>query len=77
MLLLLLSPLLLMSTAAGLSASEWEGKPWFCHDLDCPVYSTDGKTDTYEVREYEAGVTTTTPCVVCPDRRSLMIAVLR
>lgn len=44
-----------MSTAAGLGVSDWD-KPWFCHDLDCPIYTVQEKTDMYEVRKYEAGM---------------------
>lgn len=69
MLILLLSPLLLMSTAAGLGVSDWD-KPWFCHDLDCPIYTVQEKTDMYEVRKYEAGVTTATHHVACPCKRT-------
>nr|QOL01270.1 putative extracellular protein TR9_073a [Trebouxia lynnae] len=30
-------------------------KPWFCHDLDCPLYDLLNKTDAYEVRKYQSG----------------------
>ena len=31
------------------------GRPWFCHDLECPKFKVVNKTDVYETREYEAG----------------------
>lgn len=36
------------------TASEQQ-KPWFCHDLDCPLYDLLNKTDTYETRKYQPG----------------------
>jgi hypothetical protein len=52
--LILLTPLLFMSTVAGLNVPEWE-KPWFCHGLDCPQYTVKEKTDTHELRSYKPG----------------------
>lgn len=34
-------------------AAEWE-KPWFCHELDCPIYSVISHNDNYTIREYKA-----------------------
>ena len=31
------------------------GRPWFCHDLECPKFKVVNKTEVYETREYEAG----------------------
>ena len=28
------------------------GQPWFCHELDCPIYKLVNKTDDYEERCY-------------------------
>lgn len=30
-------------------------KPWFCHNLDCPLYDLLNKTEAYEVRKYQSG----------------------
>ena len=31
--------------------------PDFCHDADCPKFTTKEEHDEYDVREYESGVT--------------------
>ena len=31
--------------------------PDFCHDADCPKFSTKEEHDEYDIREYEKGVT--------------------
>ena len=32
-----------------------QDKPWFCHDLDCPLFDIVNKTDGYETRKYRPG----------------------
>eukprot|EP01121_Diplochlamys_sp_Union-15-3_P005289 TRINITY_DN15621_c0_g1_i1.p1 TRINITY_DN15621_c0_g1~~TRINITY_DN15621_c0_g1_i1.p1 ORF type:complete len:229 (-),score=23.62 TRINITY_DN15621_c0_g1_i1:16-654(-) len=35
-------------------------KPWFCHDLDCPLYETISNNSRYEIRSYSASKWTST-----------------
>lgn len=51
--------LALLSFAAVMARDIKENdKPWFCHGLDCPDFSTEKTTDDWEVRQYAAGVLT-------------------
>lgn len=38
--------------AAPVAAADWKA-PWFCHDLNCPMYKVVSKTSKYEIRQYE------------------------
>jgi hypothetical protein len=44
----------LLLTLVLIAAASAAKGPWFCHDLDCPVYRLVDKKDGYEIRKYEA-----------------------
>eukprot|EP01121_Diplochlamys_sp_Union-15-3_P007494 TRINITY_DN1909_c0_g1_i2.p1 TRINITY_DN1909_c0_g1~~TRINITY_DN1909_c0_g1_i2.p1 ORF type:complete len:200 (+),score=32.62 TRINITY_DN1909_c0_g1_i2:83-682(+) len=46
--------LLLLATS-----SAWT-PPWFCHQIDCPVYTSISNTTNYEIRQYDAAKWTST-----------------
>lgn len=42
-----------------------EAKPAFCHNLDCPAFTTLEKTDDFELRAYEPGARAVAPILQC------------
>eukprot|EP00027_Filamoeba_sp_ATCC50430_P006790 CAMPEP_0168557244 /NCGR_PEP_ID=MMETSP0413-20121227/9321_1 /TAXON_ID=136452 /ORGANISM="Filamoeba nolandi, Strain NC-AS-23-1" /LENGTH=204 /DNA_ID=CAMNT_0008588261 /DNA_START=10 /DNA_END=624 /DNA_ORIENTATION=- len=39
-------------TVSSLAQTTWD-EPWFCHDIDCPVYTSVENTTVYEIRKYD------------------------
>eukprot|EP00929_Paragymnodinium_shiwhaense_P037399 TRINITY_DN19934_c0_g1_i1.p1 TRINITY_DN19934_c0_g1~~TRINITY_DN19934_c0_g1_i1.p1 ORF type:complete len:237 (-),score=24.70 TRINITY_DN19934_c0_g1_i1:369-1079(-) len=39
--------------ASAAAASESDPAPWFCHGLNCPLYTSKCNTSDYEVRSYQ------------------------
>jgi SOUL heme-binding protein len=55
--------LVVSSLILGLAGPVMGDNPWFCHDLNCPKFTTVSKHSGYDIREYpsQKWVSTTVP----------------